>query len=424
MVGWPPSVVRALVFWMLLVVLRKFGVERVHVPTLFAFTALVGLLILPHAVISPSFWLSLGIASALLWSFQIGSYVAPVLSIWFASSLAFSGVSLIVLFYPVIALVSAVVMAVFMFAILFPGWGWLAGYIAHGISLLPALGFPFYIRTCSFWALLFVGLLLILRKRLKLGVLLVLVPVLLSIFLVWMYPVVVAVFDVGEGSSALVRASGINLVVDTGRPNPKALLGITRGIAQMGVNRIDLVVLSHPDLDHTGGYRYIPGMSRVRAIGNDLDCGVIRSIGGIKLWFPPCVYGWGDNERSIVVFRPKSFVIFGDLEDRGMDAFFLGVHTRACPVDLVVMPHHGSWDNRLPDMLEACRPKVAVISVGHNHYGHPNKKTLHLLENVGIPLIWRTDDSGSAVFLFDRSGRLQKMCPLNHWWWVCVLWGL
>ncbi len=424
MVGWPPSVVRALIFWILLVVLKRLGVERVHVPTLFAFTALVGMWLLPYAFGSLSFWLSLGIASALLWAFQVGSYIIPVLSIWFVSSLAFSGISLVVLLYPVVALLSAAVMAIFMFAILFPEVGWLAGYIAQGVQMLPVLGFPFYIRMCSFWAFLFAGLLVLFRGRRKLGLLLVSIPMMLSVLLVWVFPSYVAVFDVGEGSSALLRSSGFNLLVDTGRPNVKALLGVTRGMAWLGIDRIDAVVLSHPDADHTGGYRYIPGISRLHAITNGDGCNSIRRIGNVELWFPPCIDGWTDNERSIVVFRPSSFVIFGDLEDRGMQEFLAGVSRMVCPSDLVVMPHHGSWDDGLSEMLDICTPKAAVISVGPNPYGHPRVETLRLLEGRGIRLVWRTDESGSAVFLFDRGGRLMGVCPLNSWWWMCALWGL
>lgn len=66
------------------------------------------------------------------------------------------------------------------------------------------------------------------------------------------------------------------------------------------------------------------------------------------------------------------------------------------PVDLLVLPHHGSADDDVPRLLEALRPRVAVAQVGaHNGYGHPAPPTVGAVRDAGVGL-WRTDRDGSV----------------------------
>jgi competence protein ComEC len=67
------------------------------------------------------------------------------------------------------------------------------------------------------------------------------------------------------------------------------------------------------------------------------------------------------------------------------------------PVDVLVLPHHGSEDPDVPRLLQALRPRVAVAQVGaHNTYGHPAPETTAAVRAAGVPLR-RTDRDGSVA---------------------------
>jgi competence protein ComEC len=70
-------------------------------------------------------------------------------------------------------------------------------------------------------------------------------------------------------------------------------------------------------------------------------------------------------------------------------------------VDAMKVPHHGSADPGLPDLLERLRPEVAGIEVGlHNSYGHPAPATLAALRRAEVPT-YRTDRDGTVTVTVD-----------------------
>ena len=65
-------------------------------------------------------------------------------------------------------------------------------------------------------------------------------------------------------------------------------------------------------------------------------------------------------------------------------------------VDAMKVPHHGSSDPGLPDLLERLRPELAAIEVGPNTYGHPAPPTLAALRRAGVRT-FRTDRHGTVA---------------------------
>ncbi len=64
-------------------------------------------------------------------------------------------------------------------------------------------------------------------------------------------------------------------------------------------------------------------------------------------------------------------------------------------VDALKLPHHGSADPGLPELLDRLRPRMAAIEVGQNTYGHPAPPTLAALRAAGIAT-FRTDRHGTV----------------------------
>jgi competence protein ComEC len=70
-------------------------------------------------------------------------------------------------------------------------------------------------------------------------------------------------------------------------------------------------------------------------------------------------------------------------------------------VDAMKVPHHGSSDPGLPEVLTRLRPELAGIEVGRdNTYGHPAPSTLAALRRAHVP-VYRTDRDGTVSLTVD-----------------------
>jgi competence protein ComEC len=234
----------------------------------------------------------------------------------------------------------------------------------------------------------------------------------------------IAACDIGQGDAVLVRSAGQLALIDTG-PDPALLSGC---LDDLGVGRIELVVLTHFDLDHIGGVAAIVGRADRVLVGpsdgaaadrmaDELRAGgaAVEQVGrgpsgllGDLRWQvlgPPqrLVGIEPGNQASVVVeFDPVgecatgclSSVFLGDLgataQLRLLAAVPLG------PVDVVKVSHHGSSDQHEP-LYERLHAVVGVIGVGaDNDYGHPTRELLQLLERAGTT-VERTDEHGLVL---------------------------
>ena len=69
------------------------------------------------------------------------------------------------------------------------------------------------------------------------------------------------------------------------------------------------------------------------------------------------------------------------------------------PVDFYKVGHHGSRKAITPELARVLSPKVSLIGVGKNSYGHPTDDALNALESVGSE-IYRSDQDGDVVCTF------------------------
>jgi competence protein ComEC len=73
------------------------------------------------------------------------------------------------------------------------------------------------------------------------------------------------------------------------------------------------------------------------------------------------------------------------------------------PVDALKVAHHGSEDGGLERLLERTVPRVAVVSVGENPYGHPTAQTMATLDEKDIA-VFRTDRDGDVEIEVESDG--------------------
>ena len=232
--------------------------------------------------------------------------------------------------------------------------------------------------------------------------------------------------DVGEGAAALFQAPrGPTVLIDAG-PAPLA-----RALRAHAVSRVDLLVLSHGHADHVAGLDDVIGSipiarallprppggsasleriaSRLRAAGAEVGwCETPASLQGdgwgLRVLPTSAPEGEGgnqsENDAALVVLADLaggSVLVPGDAEGDVLD----GLDLPACAV--VELPHHGSRGGLDAPGLRRLAPRLAVVSVGPNTYGHPTAEMLELLASAGVP--WaRTDQHGDIAVAAGAGG--------------------
>jgi competence protein ComEC len=236
--------------------------------------------------------------------------------------------------------------------------------------------------------------------------------------------------DVGQGDATLIRDPyGAAILFDGGPPEAR----VDRTLHRLGVTHLSAVVATHQSRDHHGGLLqvirrfpvdvFLDGGDGTRdptflALEREADArgirriatrrGQVLQIGALTiriLWPGPRAPGAeaGDpNLRATVaVVSEGGFDLF-----LSADAESGVLLPLALPrVDAMKVPHHGSGDPALPELLDRLRPRVAAIEVGRgNDYGHPRPQTLQALRRRGL-YVYRTDRDGT-IELTVRGGAL------------------
>lgn len=227
----------------------------------------------------------------------------------------------------------------------------------------------------------------------------------------WQY----AMCDVGQGDATVVRSGDAVAVVDTG-PDPVLLAAC---LDDLGIDRIDLLVLTHFDLDHVGGVGAVQGrVDRVLAGPPDGDAddrmlaelaaggAVVHrvergdrvrlgALDGEVLW--PPARGVDPGNPASVTLRWScatgclTALMLGDLGEEAQQRMAGSAHPGH--VDVVKVSHHGSADQSAALYAEL-GAAVGLIGVGAgNGYGHPTEALLGMLAASGTTPL-RTDEHG------------------------------
>jgi competence protein ComEC len=225
--------------------------------------------------------------------------------------------------------------------------------------------------------------------------------------------------DVGQGDALALRTGPASaVVVDVGPDGPAA----GRCLDELGVARVDLLVLSHFHADHVGGLGPVLAGREVAAAlvspvpepaanaaatgaalaAADVPVGVAhtgdRGAAGYLTWqVLQAGAGEGANDSSIVLAARTGgldVLALGDLEDAGQAELV----PLAGQTDVVKVAHHGSAVQSRA-LAERLRPAVALVSSGRdNDYGHPTDEALDLYAGVGAAVV-RTDECGTVALV-------------------------
>jgi beta-lactamase superfamily II metal-dependent hydrolase len=230
--------------------------------------------------------------------------------------------------------------------------------------------------------------------------------------------------DVGQGDCILIQTpAGQSILIDAGDRDqgPK----VVQYLQNQGIEKIDLMVATHPHADHIGGLIDVlnsfpvdlvlmPNATHTTKTFRDFQDAMIRDgiptitarygkgleLEGLEAL---CVAPVSEQYRNLnlysavihMQYRHIAFLFTGDAE-RESEEEMLEI---AAPIESQVLKvgHHGSRTSTSMDFAGEVNPKFAVIMCGEgNRYGHPHPETLETLRSLDAA-IFRADQIGTIV---------------------------
>lgn len=467
--GFTPSVTRAGIM-MILMILSLLLRREYDPPTALAFSVVVMLVINPLVAASVGFQLSVGsVAGIFLFMGRLHRWlseripegkgrISKRLRRWFVDGISTSlsaqviTTPLVAIYFHTVSLIGVLtnllvlwivsatfygVMLVWAVGAIWPAGGVLLGrlvsfpigYIcqtAHILSRLPLAAVYTQSVYVVIWLCFVYGLIALLltgrEARPGRAVALAAGGLVLALGLSWAEPLIheqsVTVLDVGQGQSVLLQHGRQCFLVDCGGDyDAEAADMAAQTLLSMGIQKLDGLILTHYDRDHTGGvegllYRigaerlYLPlgqeGQTLAETHPESQPVWVTQALQmvepGLTITLYPSEYAVSDNESSIaVLFQTENCdtLITGD-----RSTLYEQLLLRAHPLpdlEILIAGHHGSKNATCQALLEQTAPDVVVISCGRdNPYGHPAQQTLERLALAGCT-VYRTDQSGTII---------------------------
>ncbi len=263
-------------------------------------------------------------------------------------------------------------------------------------------------------------------------------------------PALLCTLSVGQGDAAVLRTGGGRWLVFDGGPawgdwNAGSMI-VLPFLRRNGAVRVELAVLSHPDLDHLGGLKgllpaipvermldsgdpvpsesYADFLQAVDATGVQwipVAAGDRFRLDGVTLTVLGPVHsterpgggkGTGDSgaNATSLSFRLAiggfRYLNTGDATAHEESALLTAWPRDSLRADLLKIGHHGSRTSTSRAFLDSVAPEIAVISVGaRNLYGHPHPDVLARIREAGVERLWRTDRHGSLCVEVEPEGR-------------------
>lgn len=223
----------------------------------------------------------------------------------------------------------------------------------------------------------------------------------------------VYMLDVGQGDCTIITLpfhQGVIMIDAMGslyKDIPKDI--IVPVLKKKHIDRIDLLIVTHDDYDHSGGVEELTHLVDVKQIITTKQSEDIY-VKGVPIHFLNADFeGQDANENSIVTYFEMYDTGFLFMGDAGHEAESHILQTYAdLKVDVLKAGHHGSKTSSSPEFLHHYQPILALISAGRNNrYGHPHKEVMQLLEKERVyPLV--TSVHGGVSIRFCKFFRFFK----------------
>lgn len=242
----------------------------------------------------------------------------------------------------------------------------------------------------------------------------------------------VAVLDVGQGLAVVAQTAHHALLYDAGArfsaDSDNGSWVVVPYLRGADIGHLDGFIVSHDDLDHSGGAASVLDAVPVSWFASSLpprhdlltDAPQPRRCFAGQHWqwdgvrfdiLHPTWESYGmeklkDNYRGCVLKVTSahgSLLLPADIE-HDAEAELLERQPEALAADVLVAPHHGSKTSSTGDFLRRVRPSIAIFTVGYrNRFGHPKPDVVERYRDLGSHL-YRSDADGAVLLEFARNG--------------------
>ena len=237
--------------------------------------------------------------------------------------------------------------------------------------------------------------------------------------------VTIKFIDVGQGEAILIALPEKTMLIDAGPTGsaPK----IAQVLQELGRNKIDYLVATHPDEDHIGGMADVISSTQIGAIyapnktnntatyrkfltaiqNNNLQI-TLAEAGTIidqtdsyklEILWPKKDANFPDtNDYSIIIkltVGNKTFLFTGDAPTSAI------LDSNPGHIDVLKVSHHGSRTGTTEQLVRKLSPTYAVVSYAvDNSYGHPMQSVLNALHKHSVE-VWGTGANGTITITCD-----------------------
>lgn len=247
-----------------------------------------------------------------------------------------------------------------------------------------------------------------------------------------------ALLDVGQGLAAVVQTRRHTLVFDTG---PRFPSGFNTGdtvvaayLKSRGLGRIDVLMLSHGDIDHIGG---VSGLRKqiplVRVLTSVPEKMLKAGVAGAEVCRAGEQWQWDEvefeilspgrhqagarnsgNNRSCVLrvqARGSSVLLSGDIEAE-TERELVQTMAKKLAADVLVVPHHGSATSSSEAFLDAVSPQIALFPLGYrNRFGFPKPQVVTRYRERGVRMFDTAHHGAIEIHL----GRAHGLNNISSW---------
>jgi competence protein ComEC len=241
----------------------------------------------------------------------------------------------------------------------------------------------------------------------------------------------VSYLDVGQGDATFIESpSGTQVLIDGGK-NSLVLRGLSKAMGFFDRD-IDMIMITHPDLDHIGGLIDVlrkyevstivmtenehatPAVAVLKEAIEKENADIIFARAGqkfdlgdgtiLEILFPDRDPTHLESNTSSIVaelsYGDSEFLFTGD-SPKSIEEYLVSVSGTQLDSDVLKVGHHGSKTSTADTFVSAVTPSFTVVSAGKdNSYGHPHQEVTSLLNARGIPLK-NTADGGSVHLISD-----------------------